>query len=219
MTLSIYCLSPVVVPVPSSHPSVFLSKYSLSSVVHITEWPQCGYILGWSSFPQGNQNPLKKKMETAGRQIKYLPPSYLKVQQHRHIFLSLNNLGMVVPLPATEPFSGWSGYPCPKSRDLWQEQWVKQQENNLCWWCHSWGQQAFKWGERGIMCRSMGKEPTARKIMELDNEWSILQRTTPTVSSSVALDDMTLCHALLDCRSVNFIQDQGNTGKCIYISF
>lgn len=38
----------------------------------------CGYILGWSSFPQGNQNPPKKKMVAAGRQIKHLSSSYLK---------------------------------------------------------------------------------------------------------------------------------------------
>lgn len=34
MTSSIYCLSPVVVPVPSSQPSIFASRCSPSSVLH-----------------------------------------------------------------------------------------------------------------------------------------------------------------------------------------
>lgn len=46
----------------------------------------------------------------------------------------------------------------------------------------SWGQQAFKGGKKGIKCRLMGKEHTAREKMELGGGWSILLGATLLVS-------------------------------------
>ena len=58
--------------------------------------PECGYSLGWSSFPQGNQNSCNKKMGAAESQIKHLSFPLLKVQQHQHILPVLNSLGLVI---------------------------------------------------------------------------------------------------------------------------
>lgn len=79
--------------------------------------PHCGYILGWSSFPQGNQTPPEKENGSCRKADKASFFLLLKVQQPQPIFSFLNNLGMVMSLPATVPFSLMLVWPGLKSRD------------------------------------------------------------------------------------------------------
>lgn len=126
-------------------------------------------------LPSGKSKPLEKENRSCRKADKESLLLLLESTAPLAYFYFFNQAGDGDASSSNWAFlsdAGLVGVPMPEKQRpaLWQEQWVKQQENSLCWWCHSWGQQAFKWGERGIMCRSMGKEPMARKIMELDNE-------------------------------------------------
>lgn len=152
--------------------------------------PECDYILGWSSFTQRNQNSLNKKMGAAGKQIKHLSFPLLNSINIFPLFKQFGAGGSVCLL------SNWT---LPPDADLGTHAWNVQTSNtsgavskaagekSVYWWWHvmtacSWRQQVFKWQERGIMCRSIGKESTDREMVELGHGWSLLLRTTLIVS-------------------------------------